>query len=185
VRADKDRAGIADFRNQRLGVLGDDLQMLGRQLIDQRNRVGKFRNGDDGAEIAPRRAGDFGARQCLELRLHRLLDLIGERGVVGDQNRLRAGVVLGLRQQVGGDPIGVSRLVGEDEHLGRTGDHVDADLAEHQTLGGRHIGIAGSDNLGNRRNGLRAVGERGDRLRAADAIDLIDAGELGRRQHQG
>ena len=30
----------------------------------------------------------------------------------------------------------------------------------------------------------RAIGERGDRLRAADAIDFIDAGELCRRQHQ-
>ena len=121
----------------------------------------------------------------LSCAVHRLLDLVGERGVVGDQDRLRAGVVLGLRQQVGGDPIGVSGLVGEDEHLGRAGDHVDADLAEHQALGRRHIGVAGPDDLGDRRNGLGAVGERGHRLRAADAIDLVDAGELGRRQHQG
>ena len=109
---------------------------------------------------------------------------VGERGVVGDQDRLRAGVVLGLRQQIGGDPVGVARLVGEDQHLGGAGDHVDADLAEHQTLGRRHIGVAGPDDLGDRRNGLGAVGERGHRLRAADAIDLVDAGELGRRQHQ-
>ena len=159
--------------------------MLGRQPVDQRDRVGKLRHQDDGAEIAPRRAGDFCARQRLELRLHRLLDLIGERGIVGDQDRLRAGVVLGLRQQVGGDPVGVAGLVGEDQHLGRAGDHVDADLAEHQALGRRHIGIAGPDDLGHRLDRLGAVGERGHRLRAADAIDLVDAGELGRRQYQG
>ena len=29
--------------------------------------------------------------------------------VVGDQDRLRAGVVLGLRQQVGRDPFGIGR----------------------------------------------------------------------------
>ena len=184
MRADEDRAGIADFRHQRLGVVGGDLQMLGRELVDQRDRVGKLRHQDDGAEIAPRRAGDLGARQRLELRFHRLLDLIGERGVVGDQDRLRAGVVLGLRQEVGGDPIGVAGLVGEDQHLGRAGDHVDADLAEDETLGRRHIGVAGPDDLGDRLDRLGAVGERGHGLRAADAIDLVDAGELGRRQHQ-
>ena len=158
--------------------------MLGRQLVDQRNRVGQLRHRDDGAEIAPRGAGDGRARQCLELRLHRLLDFAGERGVVGDQDRLRAGVVLGLRQQIGGDPIGIAGLVGKDQHLGRAGDHVDADLAEHQALGRRHIGIAGADDLGDRLDRLGAIGERGHRLRAADAIDLVDAGELGRRQHQ-
>ena len=104
--------------------------------------------------------------------------------LVGDQDRLRAGVVLGLRQQVGGDPVGIAVPVGEDQHFGRPGDHVDADLAEHHALGRRHIGVAGADDLGDRRDGLRAIGQRRNRLRAADAIDLIDAGELGRGQHQ-
>ena len=107
-----------------------------------------------------------------------------ERGIVGDQDRLRAGVVLGLRQEIGGDPVGMAAAVGEDQHLGGPGDHVDADLAEHQALGGRHIGVAGPDDLGDRRDRLGAVGERRHRLRAADAIDLVDAGELRRRQHQ-
>ena len=75
-------------------------------------------------------------------------------------------------------------LVGEDQHLGGPGDHVDADLAEHQPLGGRHIGVAGADDLGDRLDGLGAVGERRHRLRAADAIDLVDAGELRGREHQ-
>ena len=114
----------------------------------------------------------------------RLLDRVGEIGVVGDQDRLRAGVVLGLGQQIGGDPVGIAGLVGEDQHLGGPGDHVDADLAEDQPLGGRHIGVAGPDDLGDRRDGRGAVGERRHRLRAADAIDLVDAGELRRRQHQ-
>ncbi len=75
-------------------------------------------------------------------------------------------------------------LVGEDQHLRRARDHVDADLAEHQPLGRRHIGVAGPDDLGDRRDGRRAIGERRHRLRAADAIDLVDAGELRGRQHQ-
>ena len=104
--------------------------------------------------------------------------------IVGDQDRLGAGVVLGLRQEIGGDPVGIAGPVGEDQHLRRPGDHVDADLAEHQALGRRHIGIAGADDLGDRRDRLGAVGERRHRLRAADAIDFVDAGKLGRRQHQ-
>ena len=73
-----------------------------------------------------------------------------ERRIVGDQDRLRAGVVLGLRQQVGRDPVGLPGRVGEDQHLGGAGDHVDADASEHQALGRRHIGVAGPHDLGHR-----------------------------------
>ena len=57
-------------------------------------------------------------------------------------------------------------------------------LPNTSALGRRHIGVAGPDDLGDRRDRRGAIGERRDRLRAADAIDLVDAGELGRRQHQ-
>ena len=93
--------------------------------------------------------------------------------------------MLGLRQQIGGDPVGIAGLVGDDQHLGRPGDHVDADLAEHNAFGGCHVGIARSDDLGDRRKGGGAVGQGRDRLGAADAENLVDAGELGRRQNQG
>ena len=92
--------------------------------------------------------------------------------------------MLGLRQQVGGDPVGMTGAVGQDQHLRRPGDHVDADRAEHQPLGGRHIGVARADDLRHRLDRLGAVGERRHRLRAADAINLVDAGELGGCQHQ-
>ena len=97
---------------------------------------------------------------------------VAEGGVVGDQDRLRGDVVLGLRQQVGGDPVRIVAAVGDHQHLGRAGDHVDADRAEDLALGGRDIGIAGADDLGDRADRLGAIGERGDRLRAADAVDL-------------
>ena len=120
----------------------------------------------------------------LELAFDGALRRRGERCVVGDQDRLRARVMLGLRQQIGGDPVGIAGLVGDDQHLGRTGNHVDADLAEHNALGGCHVGIAGSDDLGDRRKGRGAVGQGRDRLGAADTENLVDAGELRRRQHQ-
>ena len=92
--------------------------------------------------------------------------------------------MLGLRQQIGGDPVGIAGLVGDDQHLGRPGDHVDADLAEHDALGGRHISVARPDDLGDRRDGRGAIGQGRDRLGAADAENLVDAGKLRRRQHQ-
>ena len=45
--------------------------------------------------------------------------------------------------------------VGDDQHLGRAGDHVDADRAEDLALGGRDIGVAGADDLGDRRGSSR------------------------------
>ena len=45
-------------------------------------------------------------------------------------------VVLGLGQEIGGDPARVAGLVGEDQDLGRSGNHVDAHSAEDDALGG-------------------------------------------------
>ena len=139
---------------------------------------------DDRAEVAPRGAGHRAARQRRQLRLHGALDRGGERRVVGDQDRLRGGIVLGLREQVGGDPVRIAVAAGDDQHLGGARDHVDADGAEHKALGGGDIGVARPDDLGDRLDGFGAEGERRHRLRAADAIDLVDAGELRRREHQ-
>ncbi len=102
--------------------------------------------------IAPKSRHDCdatrAARQCLELAFHRALHRIGKRRIIGDQDRLRGGVVFGLRQQVRGDPRGVRVTVGDDQDFGRSRDHVDADLAEDEALCGRHVGVAGSDDLG-------------------------------------
>ena len=99
--------------------------------------------------------------------------------------RLRPAAVLGLGQQVGRDPRRVGGGIGDDQHLGRAGDHVDADGAEHLALGGGDVGVARADDLADRRDGLGAVGERADRLRAADAVDLGDAGDAGGGEHGG
>ena len=92
--------------------------------------------------------------------------------------------MLGLGEEVGGDPVGIVVAVGDDQDLARAGDHVDADRAEHLALGGGDVGVARPDDLGDRRDRRRAVGERGDRLGAADAVDLVDAGEPGGGEHQ-
>ena len=84
------------------------------------------------------------------------------------QDRLRHLVVLGLREQIHRDPVRIGAAVGDHQDLRRAGDHVDADRAEHAPLGRGDVGVAGADDLVDLRDRRRAVGERRDRLRAAD-----------------
>ncbi len=74
--------------------------------------------------------------------------------------------------------------VGHDQDLRRAGDQVDADLAEDAALGGGDIGVARPGDLVDRLDRLRAVGQRGHGLRAADAPHLVGAGDLGRQHDQ-
>ena len=120
----------------------------------------------------------------LKFAFDRALDRAGELLVVGDEDRLCAGVMFGLRQKIGGDPIRIAGPVGEDQNLGRSGDHVDTDLAENDALGRGDVGIARADDLGDRSDGRGAIGQRRDRLGAADAIDFVDAGQLCRCQYK-
>ena len=184
MRAQEDGAGIADACGELLGVAGGDLEMLGGDAVGKARGLVQGAQQDHGAEGLPAGAGDVAARQHAELALDGGCDALGEAGVVGHQDGLGGGVVLGLGQQVGGEPLGVVVPVGDDEDLRRSGDGIDADRAEHLALGGRDVGIAGADDLGDGRHALGAVGQRGHGLRAADAIDLGDAGQVRGRQHQ-
>ena len=111
----------------------------------------------------------------LKARLDRLGHGPTETGVIGDQDRLRAFVMLGLAEKIDGDPVGVVVGIGDHQDLGRPRDHVDTHLAEDPALGRRHKGVAGAGDLVHGRDGLGPVGHGRDRLRASDAIYLVDA----------
>ena len=98
---------------------------------------------------------------------------------------MRRLIVLGLRQKIGGDKARIGAPVGKHHHFAGARDHVDADDSEHAPLGRRDIGVAGADDLVDRGDRLRPVGERGDRLRAADPIDLVHASDARRGERQG
>ena len=95
------------------------------------------------------------------------------------QDGLRHFVVLGLRKQVHRDPVGIGGAVADHQDFRGAGDHVDADHAEYAALGGGHVGVAGADDLVHRRNTLRSIGERADRLRAADAEHPVHSRQRG------
>ena len=86
--------------------------------------------------------------------------------------------MLGLAEQVGGADFAVDAVVGDDQRLGRAGEQVDADAAEQLALGFRHIGVAGADDHVDRLDRLGAERHGGDRLHAAEHIDLVGAAEM-------
>ena len=155
-----------------------------RNAVNQRQ--GGFDTGhqNDRAKLTPAGAGNGGARQGFQLPLHRLFNSFGQRLVIGDQHRLRCGVMLGLRQKIGGNPVRICVLVRNNQHLGRAGNHINTHSAEHPALGGGNKGIARPDNFGHGGDGVRAIGERGHSLRAADTIDFINTRQIGGGQHQ-
>jgi hypothetical protein len=127
---------------------------------------------------ASRRAS-FAARQHGEALLHLRHDLPGQRSRRRDEQRRRQLVVLRLRDQVDGADRRVGGLVGDDDRLGRSVDRVDADVAEDGALGERDEDAARPDDLVDAREGLRAIGERRDRLGAGGGEDAVDAGDRG------
>ena len=109
---------MADRGRQRLGARADQLEMLGRQRIDQGRRLLDPADQEHGAVLAPARAGDRRPRSsAASCALDRRHHASREAAVVGDQDRLRALVVLGLRQQIGRDPVRVDHGLGDDHDL--------------------------------------------------------------------
>ena len=91
--------------------------------------------------------------------------------------------MLGLTEQVGGNVGRVGGVIGNDQHLGRARDHVNIDRTERQLFGCCNKGVARADDLVHLRDKARAVGQRGNRLRAADGNNGIYTGDLRRRKH--
>ena len=107
---------------------------------------------------------------------------VGHRLVPGDQPGQAVGAVLGLQDHVDRDEVGVDRGVGDHHDLRRPGErrrHADPALAGHLALGHRHVHVARADDHVDRADRLGAVGHRGDGLRAADPVHLVDAGDGG------
>ena len=97
----------------------------------------------------------------------------------GDEDGLGDFVVFGLAEQVHRHPVGGGAAVGDDEDFGGAGHHVDADDAEHAAFGGGDEGVARAGDFIDLRYGLGAVGEGGNRLRAADGEDFGDTRDEG------
>ena len=85
--------------------------------------------------------------------------------------------MFGLREEIGGDPAGVAAF-GQDDSFGGSSGKIDGATGRNELLGGGDVFIAGPKKFFNVRNGLCAVGERSDRLRAADTGDLVETEKM-------
>jgi hypothetical protein len=91
--------------------------------------------------------------------------------------------VLGLDQQVEREPHGVGRRVGDDRALGRARGDAGVHHAREQAFGRGHPAAAGPEQLDHGRDARRAPREGGQRLDAADPVDLVRPAEA--RGEQG
>ena len=96
-------------------------------------------------------------------------NFFGEVGAGGDEDGERFRIVLGLRYEVAGNVRRGSLLAGYD-NLGRAGEHVDGAVEGDESLGSGDIEVARTDDFVDPRNARGPVCERGNRMRAAQAI---------------
>ena len=97
-----------------------------------------------------------------------------ERARGGQQDRRGVHIVLGLRQHVRGDPLGIA-FRGDDDDFGGAGDEVDAGVARDQLFRGGDIDVSGTDDAVDARDRFRSVGQRRDGLRSAHLEEMRDA----------
>ena len=96
--------------------------------------------------------------------------------------------MLRLSEQVGGAHLGVRRVVGDDQRLGRPSQKIDADASEQLPLRLGDERVARTDQHVDCRYARGAESHRGNRLDTAEQIDLIGAaqrhrGDGGGRRH--
>ena len=153
VRADEHRARGGDLRRQRARVAQRQLRVLGRQQVDEAHHLVGAVDDEHRALVRQRPGRDCPPRKLGELAGHRLGDLVSERPVPRDQDGDRDLVMLGLGEQIGGDPA-PSTLFGDD-HPGRPGDERQPPTSPNT----RRLAAA-TQALPGRRSGRRAARSR-------------------------
>ncbi len=114
-----------------------------------------------------------------------LFNGVGQIGAGRHQYRGGHFVVLGLGQQIGGQPDRVGAFVGKDKDFRRAGHHVDIHLAEHLPLGLRHKNVSRPGDLADLGHALRAVSQGGDGLCSARLDHRRHARDPRRGQNEG
>ena len=184
IVAEEHRAGVADLRHQRARVFGTDLKVLWRDVAGDLASLVETAHQHQRTTVGQRGADGRRARHGRQ----QLFDAVGHAfekvSVRTQQDGLGQLIVLGLREEVHRHPVRVAVAVGDDQHLGGAGDHIDAHRSEHAALGRGHISVTRTRDLVDLRDGLRAIRQRTHRLRAADGEDAVDAGDCRCSQHQ-
>ena len=176
--AEEERAVVPHPLEVPARVGGLDLDVLEGVRVGGGERLVVGVDDDDLAVVLPRPRRDLGGRQVSSCTAIWRSVSSRERLRRRDEDGRRGGAVLGLAEQVGGDDHRVGRLVGDDEDLRRAGDEVDADLPEQPALRLDDVRVARADEEVDRVDRLGSERERGERLNAAEDVDLVGAGEV-------
>ncbi len=92
----EDRARVGDLGGQGFGVGGHDLQMFGGDAVGKACRLIHIPDDDHSTIVGPAFSRNRAAFQRLQPRLHRAGHGIGQTGVGGDQDALRAFIMFCL-----------------------------------------------------------------------------------------
>ena len=127
--AEEQPARVFDFGNPRPRVAHGQAQMLRRIIVGERDGLREVAGEDDAGVALEGLGDDVGARERFEEIRDLRLDSPRQRLARSQQDGRGEEIVLGLRQQVGGDPRRVGEFVGDDNGFGRASEAVYADDA--------------------------------------------------------
>ena len=123
-------------------VAGDDLEVLGAPRIDDVDALGEVVDQDERRLAGQRRLDPLAVPGRGHSRRERGIDRVEQRLARRHEQARGELVVLGLRDQVGGEVVRIRAVVGKDPDLGRAGLGVDADDTAQQPLGRGDVDVA-------------------------------------------
>ena len=168
--AEQDRPGVLDQRQDGQWFTHHEFQMLRGEDIGKRQRLFERVRFDENQVV--RGHGQYlfpGQRFALLGEF--VFTFFQELCRVAEHDAPVVVTVFCLGQQIGGGKGRVRALIGDNGDFGRAGEHIDADFAVDEFLGGVNIGIAGANDDIALRHGFRAVGHCRNGLCAADFED--------------
>ena len=180
--SEEDRRRSRDAGQRAARIAHDELEVFGRQIVREGERLfqgpGEERGAASGERLGRDRIGPLA-----ELRFQCLADAQREGFFGSDEHGQRKRIVLRLRDQIGSEVRGARARIGDDDHLGRSGQRVDADFAGELPLRLRHVGVPRTHHGVAARDALGANGQRGDCLRSARPEDARRPGDPRRSRH--
>src|SRR6185369_2140868 len=121
--------------------------MLRSDPVREVDRLLEAPGNDDCTVAFPRLPGNALPGEFLKLLFDLSGYLLAELPVSGNQDGRGQLIMLGLRKEIGRDMRRSPAAVVDHQDLGRSGDHVDADLPEDQLLRGRDIDVPRAGDL--------------------------------------
>jgi hypothetical protein len=160
-----------------------DAQVLRREQVDDLGRLIEVTHQHGEAVRRERIADVLRVRKLPQPLLDLEETLAEERLVRRDEDRRGVRIVFGLREQLGGRVPSLRALVRDHDGLRRPEESVDPDVAVDELLRQRRVDSARTADFVDRRDPVRPICHRGDRLRPADPVDLLDAADASGGHH--